>query len=173
MPDPQDIEKLYSPAKQINEALATIFTLAGLTAYHPNSAPVLQKARARIEINTQVGAEHQSYHTFSDGSKRNAAWTGQIEFSIIAPTTSADGAESLSQIQAVFAWCMSNIAADLNGNDSSGNAYLPYHEIQRITGNALAQSFPYEDGYLMAKPVYALEFGIDGGAWVELGLTRI
>lgn len=176
------ITNIYDPASKIEDAIASIFTSNSLTPSIPRTAAELQKTRPRVEIIFDVGAEKQSYHTFDDGTMRNATWFGQLRLRIIGNTAtsgSGSGVTSFREIQATVAYLMSSMVVTLNtgiytnnfGDHVAGDAYLDYHKVQRITGTAFAPQYKFEDGWLASDPVFAFEFGVDQGAWTELGLT--
>ena len=173
------ITNLYDAATQIEDALAAIFTANGLTAATPRSAAEFQKARPRVEVMVELSEEKKSYYVFPDGRQRNGTWNGQIKLKIVAPSGglqedgTVDASNAHREYRAMVAHLMADMQFTLNGTDEDGEAYLPYHKIQRIGGSAFVASYKPEKGVEISEPIFSLEFGIDHGAWAEIGLTPV
>lgn len=159
----------------IYSAFQRLFSDNAITLVTPKESAQFQKDRARVEMLFQLGQAKQSYHIVNN-QLRNASWFAQVIFQIITPQgeTSAtlipvlDSSEAHREYRARVRNILSTAKDALNGNDLTGDAYLPFHEVQLINDLSTSPEYKPQDGIESSRMVYGLEFGIDQGAWVEL-----
>jgi hypothetical protein len=153
------VENIYDFETQLETAFLAGLTAAGLTAVGPADAPTFERTRPYVAIRFACGPAKQSYHIVS-GAKRNASWSGQLEVVLITDAT-ATGKASHRNYRALVRKVMADLRNTLNAD-------LDYHKIQNIVEQSTAPEYKPEDGSEMSHLLYAVDFGIDAGAWGEL-----
>lgn len=161
---------IYDLEGQMYSGLTILFDDSGNVLWTPNNAPKEKKERPRTEALFVVGQEKKSYHVFADGSRRNATWFASLSFEFI---TDSGNVASHREYRALIRSLLAPGIGILNGSSQNGVVYLPYHRIQLATETGTTQEYRAADGFERSRINYSIEFGIDHGAWAELGLTAI
>ena len=170
-----DFEGVFEPV------IAAVFIAAGITCATPETITKFQQARPRIEIMMRTGgakpkgSQGQRIIVDTLGNIRDAAYSGELNVSVITNASEADKVTH-AQYRAYVRALMMSLPLAINNTSITqpvGNPVvgLTNHRLNFITHTGDTWTIKNSDGYWQTNMTFAIDFSIQSNALQTLGAT--
>lgn len=148
--------QVYDFETAIENAVADVFTEAGITVAQPSDDPAFEKTTPRVEVQFLSGqATGHLQHVTLDGKNTalvHDSYTGQLLISCLTKAQHAEHVSFRAQVRAIGARIIYL-------------ATLAHHEIHDVTPNGTGMVIMPEEGYFESRLQYSIGFCVKHTAW--------
>ena len=154
-----NLQHVYSPESQIEDAIDTVLTADGITVYTPLKDPVFQKKRPRVEAIVIAGPGRgilipKTGSISVPGSAREQEWDGRLEFIIVTEADIMIHRCMIADVRYYAATMLDRI-----------NGVMKLHVLLSMRDSGSTPTYSPETGVYNTSLVYSINYRVLDGAW--------